>query len=190
MMIRRVLPLLTLVSLLPCAPATAGPPARSGKFDINNIDCNNIEALDPRFQRIARRKCQEGQPDFVISNEGAIESEPTPPDVYTGTDKKKLERMILDAWKTRYPEDDVLGVRFHMKNWKTDVNYRANSTEIYETNTSVLAVSVVVKDNSETATIFPAYINRDNHDGSLNAGVDTKKKEYVVKRMLLKNWKP
>ena len=53
-----------------------------------------------------------------------------------------------------------------------------------------MAVSVIVKDDSTTATIFPAYINKDNLNGDINAGVSTKKSEYVVKQMLVKNWKP
>lgn len=90
----------------------------------------------------------------------------------------------------KYPQDEILGVRFHMKDWKRDANYKANSTSIYKTDTSVLAVSVVVKDDAQHATIFPAYINKDNLDGSVNTGVDTKKSQYVVKQMLVKNWKP
>jgi len=170
----------------------AGPPMRAGagKFDINNIDCDNIDKLDPRFQRIAKKKCAENTPNFTISNKGKIDDEPTPADVYSGKDKKELKKMILDAWKAKYPKDNVLGVRFHMDHWKRDANYKANSTSIYKTDTSVLAVSVVVQDDSKYATIFPAYINKDNLSGELNTGVETKKSQYVVKQMLVKNWNP
>lgn len=170
----------------------AGPmgQAGAGKFDMNNIDCDNLDKLNPRFRKIAERKCMENKPNYTISNQGKVDSEPTPPDVYAGGDKKKLKEMILDAWKDKYPQDEILGVRFHMKDWKRDANYKANSTSIYKTDTSVLAVSVVVKDDARHATIFPAYINKDNLDGSVNTGVDTKKSQYVVKQMLVKNWKP
>ena len=189
-MFRRIILALVLVSLVPCIPAVAGPPGASGQFDINNIDCDNIDQLDPRFQRIARRKCDEGKPNYVISNQGSIDSQMTPPDVYTGKDKKSLEKLVLEAWRGKYPKDEILGLRFHMKDWKRDANYKANSTSIYKTDTSVLAVSVVVKDSPELATIFPAYINKDNLDGSVNAGVATKTSEYVVKQMLVRNWNP
>lgn len=171
---------------------SAGPmhQAASGTFDINNIDCNNLDKLDRRFRNIAERKCKEGQPNYTITNKSSVASEPTPADVYSGGDKKKLEKMIREAWKAKYPKDDILGVRFHMKDWKRDANYKANSTSIYKTDTSVLAVSVVVKDNADTATIFPAYINKDNLSGGIDAGVSTKTSEYVVKQMLVKNWKP
>ncbi len=164
--------------------------AKSGRFDMNNIDCNNLDSLHPRFRRIAERKCKENQPNYTISNKGSVDSEPTPPDAYTGSDKTKLKKMILNAWQEKYPKDTVLGVRFHMDNWKRDANWKANSTSLYKTDTSVLAVSVVVKDSPSTATIFPAYINKDNLNGDINTGVDTKKSQYVVKQMLLKNWNP
>ena len=180
------------VFFLSTGTGLAGPGGKSGsgRIDLNNIDCDNIDKLDKRMQIIAKRKCQQNKPSFVISNKATVNSEPTPADVYSGADKSELGKMIEKAWKQKYPGDTVLGLRFHMKNWKRDANLKANSTSVYATDTSVLSVSVMVKDGDRHVLIFPAYINKDNLDGSINIGVDTKKSQYIVKKMLLKNWKP
>ncbi len=174
--------------LLATAEIHAGP--SSGRFDINSIDCNNLNAVNKRFRRIAERKCAEGKPDYTISNKGKIETEPTPADIYSGSDKAKFHTMIDSAWRKKYPQDKILGIRFHSNSWVRNANYKTNATGIYKTDTSVLPVSVVIQHGARFATIFPAYINKNNLTGSITAGVNTKKKEYVVKEMLLSNWKP
>ncbi|BAO43310.1 hypothetical protein [Thiolapillus brandeum] len=168
--------------------AQAGP--TSGRFDINSVDCNNLQAVNKRFRRMAERKCAENKPSYTISNRNKVASEPTPPDVYAGKDKEKFRSMIASAWKNKYPQDKVLGIRFHSDHWVRNSAYNTNATGLYKTDTSVLPVSVIVQSSSTHATIFPAYINRNNLSGAISAGVDTKKKSYVVKEMLLSNWKP
>ncbi len=166
----------------------AGP--SSGRFDLNSVDCDNLQSVDKRFRRMAERKCAENKPSFVISNKGQVESQQTPPDIYAGADKEKFRSMISSAWKKKYPQDKVLGIRFHSDHWVRNSNYKADAVSIYKSDTSVLPVSVVVQRDDKIATIFPAYINKNNLSGAISAGVNTKKKGYVVKEMLLSNWKP
>ena len=164
--------------------------AASGKFDYNNIDCSKLDEItDKRNHRIAERKCRMMQRDkYTISNRGKEDSEPAPADIYMGEDKEQFRSMNLSAWKKRYPNDKILGVRFPVDHWIRNSNYKANATSIYKTDTSVLPARVVVQTDNSYATIFPAYINKNNLNGQITVGVDTKKRQYVIKRMLLKNW--
>lgn len=172
-------------------PAQAGPSSSgSGKFDVNSIDCNKLDEVNPRFRRIAERKCNEGKPTFKIANANAVDKEPSPTDVYTGADKQSLRSMIMQKWMAKWPQDQVLGVHMTSGNWKRVANWRADAVSVYKKDTSILAASVVVKTDDRVATIFPAYVNKDNQGGGLNVGVATKTREYVVKQMLLANYKP
>lgn len=128
---------------------------------------------------------------FTISNAKNIPNEPTPADVYEGADKAKLKDLILSAWKAEHPQDEIMGVRFTAKDWKANENaHRDDAGKVlYITDKAVLVVSVIMKTSPEIATIFPAYINKENKTRALNAGVQTKTKEYVVKQMLVANYK-
>lgn len=163
----------------------------SGKMDCSE---QGLAQADPRrrkmMERMCARKAASGKPSYKISNPDRIASTSTPPDVYQAADRAELETLVLDAWKTKWPKDEVLGVHFPSKNWKRNKNKRWNSAmKQWDYNdTSVLALRVVVKEDAEKATIFPAYVNRRNDSGEINAGVATKTNEYVVTQMLVKNY--
>jgi hypothetical protein len=114
-----------------------------------------------------------------------------PVDLYTGADKEEIRDMVTQAWKKKYPKDDILGVRFPNKTWVRDSVWRWSSADKGWSNndTSVLRLAVIVKTDKTVATIYQAYVNRDNASDSVNVGVDTKGNEYVVEEMLLENWK-
>lgn len=117
-----------------------------------------------------------------------IASVEPPADVYRGRDRKKLEKMIRTAWKETYPGDTILDVRFPSTQWKTTRTKRWNDTmhEWQYNNVSALAAVVIVKNpDGKTATIYRAFINRDNRSGELSAGVNTKYGGYVVEEVLL-----
>jgi len=171
------------------SPLAMAGPAGSGKFDLNSVDCAKLDDVNPRFRKMAERKCSEGKPNFKIANPNGVDKEPTPADVYAGGDREALRAAILRKWKEKWPEDQVLGVHMSSENWKRVANWRADAVSVYKKDTSILAASVVVKTDDRLATIFPAFINKDNLGGGLNAGVSTKTREYVVKQMLLANYK-
>ena len=113
-----------------------------------------------------------------------------PKDAYRGRDRKKFERMVVKAWREAYPEDKILDVRFPSSNWKTTRTKRWNDAvhQWQYTNVSALPVVVIVANpDGKTATIYPAFINRDNQTGEVFAGVHTKYGGYVIEEMLLKN---
>lgn len=108
---------------------------------------------------------------------------------YKGSDREELRGLLLEAWKKKYPQDEVLKIVFHMADFKRSVEANVNATSIYKTDTSVLAVSVAVKLNDTMAKIYPAYVNRDNLSKSQSIGVDTKGNSFVHKEILLTNLK-
>lgn len=113
-----------------------------------------------------------------------------PNDVYSEKDKAAIADAVSKAWKKKYPKDDILGIRFPNKAWVRDSIWRWNGAtkSWYNNDTSVLRLNVVVKTDAKIATIYQAYVNRDNNSETVNVGVDTKGSEYVVSEMLLKNW--
>lgn len=127
----------------------------------------------------------------AIENSMAAEllaSTKAPADSYKGSDKGELMSLVKGQWQKHYPSDDILAIRFHNNNWKRTTNWKWNSGGWYKVDTSVLAVSVIVKTNNEIATIYPAFINKDHLEGdSLNVGTRTKTHGYVINKMLIKN---
>jgi len=110
-----------------------------------------------------------------------------PAEKYSGGDKAKLKKMVLDKWKELHPNDKVLGVRFHMADWQRKKESNFNNGTWYHYDNSVLAVLVVVKTSAELATVYPAYVNKNNQSGAMTIGADTKGGSYVQEDMLLKN---
>lgn len=110
-----------------------------------------------------------------------------PGEKYSGGDKAKLKKMVLDKWKELHPNDKVLGVRFHMAEWQRKKESNFNNGTWYHYDNSVLAVLVVVKTSNELATVYPAYVNKNNQSGALTIGAETKGSGYVQDDMLLKN---
>lgn len=117
----------------------------------------------------------------------AAEKYRLPVEKYSGGDKSKLKKMVLDKWKELYPGDKVLGVRFHMANWERKKESNYNKGTWYDYDNSVLAVLVVVKTSNELATVYPAYVNKNNQNGAMTIGAETKGSGYVQNDMLLKN---
>lgn len=114
-------------------------------------------------------------------------SEKAPADVYGGGDKGKLRKLVRAAWVAKYPSDKILAIRFHQAKWSRTVSLKVNQTHFYKQDTSVLALSVVVKKTAKLATIYPAFVNKNNRKGELNAGVATKSGGYRARDMLVAN---
>ncbi|MAG58540.1 MAG: hypothetical protein CMJ83_19805 [Planctomycetes bacterium] len=112
-----------------------------------------------------------------------------PAAAYSGKDKEKIESMIRAAWVKAWPKDEILEIRFHRNDWKRNHKVIWNKADKAweEVDKSYLTVLVIVKTSDTIATMFPAYMNRDNLSGSLNPGVQTKGGAHVVTEVLLKN---
>ncbi len=163
---------------------------RSGKFDPNDIDCDNLDQLTPHLRIMAERRCRNKKPNFKVTNKDSIDSESSPVDLYNGSDKSEYETMIREVWEARYPDDSILGIRFTKKKWRKEKVRGKDISGVTKRDFSVLEAAVVVSTDSQVATIFPAFLKKDNETGEIFVGVDTKKSNYNVKQMLKKNWTP
>lgn len=114
-----------------------------------------------------------------------------PKDLYAGSDKTDLERGIRAAWAAKWPNDEVLGIRFHMEQFdrNTKWTWHGADSSWNKSDMSVLCVTVIVKTSDEIATMYPAYVNLDHLSDKTTYGVDTKGSAYVVEEMLVANWK-
>ena len=118
-----------------------------------------------------------------------IASTQTPPDEYAGPDKADLVAKARGAWSKKHPDDKILAIRCHQKQWRRTAGLEWNTArkrwELFDR--QVLAKSVIVKTSDRIATIYPAFLNRDNVSNTENVGVATKSGRYVVREMLLAN---
>jgi hypothetical protein len=120
-----------------------------------------------------------------------IASTQTPPDEYAGADKADLVAKVRGAWSKKHPEDKILAIRCHQKQWRRTAGLEWDTARKgWEAlDRQVLAMSVIVKTSDRIATIYPAFVNRDNAGKTENVGVATKSGRYVVREMLLSNLK-
>ena len=121
-------------------------------------------------------------------NTAKLQNEKAPADVYKGSDRGTFDKQIRAEWAKKYPEDQILDVRFHMAEWQRNKEHvwQSASQSWRDVDMSVLAVSVIVKTCDEVATTYPAYINKNNlSGGAITIGVDTKGSEYVHKEILV-----
>jgi len=120
-------------------------------------------------------------------------AEKSPPkDVYSSSDKSKYSKMIMSAWKETWPEDKILGLRFPNAEFKQTFNEKrwdSNKKAWYYVKKSALAAKMVVQVSPMLAAIYPAYINRDDLSGEVNAGVSTKGSEYIIELMLVSKFR-
>ncbi len=151
--------------------------------------------LGPDDPKIARMRSQiEKTRAKLAGKEKALEekiiaAERAPEEVYEGSDKEQLRKEILAEWKKAWPDDEVLAVRFHMKDFRRNVKWTWNDVDSAweKSDKSVLAVTVIVKTSDKIATTYPAYINIDNLSNRKVIGVQTKGGQYVHRKMLIAN---
>ncbi len=93
-----------------------------------------------------------------------------PAEAYHGGDKGQLKGQLLAKWKELYPADQVLGVRFLKGDWERRKESNYNNGSWYHYDNSVLLVYVVVRKNAELATVYPAYVNKNNQTGAITIG--------------------
>ncbi len=110
-----------------------------------------------------------------------------PAEAYGGGDKAKLKGQLLAKWKELYPGDQVLGVRFLKGDWERRKESNWNNGSWYHYDNSVLLVYVVIRKSAELATVYPAYINKNNQTGAIAIGAGTKGNSYSHQDMLMKN---
>lgn len=123
--------------------------------------------------------------------EDIIAGTEAPKELYSGSDKNTLKKMMEDKWKAKYPNDQILAIIFSVENWKRDTTWSYNnSNEWKKYDNSYLPVRVIVKSSDTIASIYVAYINKDHmSNDEIKIGLETKTGGYVVEKMLIKNLK-
>ncbi|MEB3221467.1 MAG: hypothetical protein VKS61_05270 [Candidatus Sericytochromatia bacterium] len=121
-------------------------------------------------------------------SEAAAAAYRLPPEAYHGADKAQLAAVVRATWKEKYPQDQILALRFPRAGWKRDRELKQNATGWYRTDVSSLVVYVVVKQSATVATVYPAYLNKNHMQGdALTVGADTKGSGYVHEELLIKH---
>jgi hypothetical protein len=118
--------------------------------------------------------------------EQIIAATPLPADNYKGADKAALAQLVTEEWKKIYPKDNVMTIRFSEADWRREEGWqweKAWSRWTYFDRSS-LPVRVVVKEDDRIASIYVAFLNRDNVNKKLTVGAHTKS-TYAVEQMLL-----
>ncbi|CAN5499266.1 hypothetical protein BH11PSE11_BH11PSE11_13450 [soil metagenome] len=110
-----------------------------------------------------------------------------PAETYNGGDKSRLRDQIVAKWKENYPGDQVLGVRFLKPDWERRKESNYNNGSWYHYDNSVLLAYVVIKKSGELATVYPAYVNKNNQSGAITIGAQTKGGSYSHQDMLMKH---
>ncbi|MDI6731665.1 MAG: hypothetical protein QME05_03710 [Candidatus Margulisbacteria bacterium] len=115
-----------------------------------------------------------------------------PKNVYSAASKSKFHHMIMADWKAAWPNDNILGIRFPNAAFKQTVNEKrwdSDKRARIWVKKSALVAKVIVQVSPKLAAIYPAYINRDDVTGKVNAGVYTKGGGYIIDLMLVSNFK-
>ena len=124
---------------------------------------------------------------------GAIETAVTPRDSYAGKDKTQLHAKIEKAWKSQYPDDAIMGIRFIDENWSQRNEMRYNDvTGWYKLNISSMEVKVVTKEDDAIANIYPVFLLKDHlNNNALEIDVESAKSiPGMGSKMLVKNFNP
>jgi len=120
----------------------------------------------------------------------AIINKPAPQDIYKGSDKGAIKDKINAKWKERYPEDQIVSIRFDKENWerKKSKNWVTNGSYYQNVDVSTLTVRVIVKKDAETATIHGIYVQRDNDNPGKEVEIG-RKGTFAPQDILLSNVK-
>jgi hypothetical protein len=102
-----------------------------------------------------------------------------PTEGYSGADKEKHRAAIKSAWMKKWSGDKIVKIVF-TKAWirKSEWNHNGNGN-YSKSDMSYLVATVVIQKDAKTATLYPAYVNKNNLSGELSYGVDTKGGSYV-----------
>ncbi len=112
-----------------------------------------------------------------------------PEEKYEVSGGAALKKKIRDAWKKENPGDEIMDVRIVTADWERNISWDYNAAGVwYKSDKSFLGFIVIVKTDSKIATLYPAFINRDNLKKK-ESTVTSHKSTYVIRRMLVKNVK-
>lgn len=111
------------------------------------------DAAKPRLEQIGRVREDLTVKQQTLS-QGIIDSNPMPADHYTGTDRKKIEQLAVEAWQKEQPDAEILAVRIPATSWKRETLWRFQNAW-YFVDRSRLQVQLLIKHNEKLAVIRP-----------------------------------
>lgn len=102
-----------------------------------------------------------------------------PVENYSGADKEKHRAAIKSAWLKEHQGDKIIKIVFPQAwNRKNEWTHNGNGNWS-QSDMSYLVAWVIVQKDAKTATMYPAYVNKNNLSGSITYGVQTKGGSYV-----------
>lgn len=111
-----------------------------------------------------------------------------PRNSFTGTGGSGFIGQMRKEWENRNPGDRILDVRIVAADWEHAVGYDWNNAysrwDKYDR--QWLKMAVIVQSDEQIATVYPAFINRDNMSGRESL-VASHKSTYEIRKMLVKN---
>ncbi|MDX2227808.1 MAG: hypothetical protein SFY92_12050 [Verrucomicrobiae bacterium] len=117
------------------------------------------------FQRLLEEQQKKGKlaPGVMIPGQTIKE---TPSDKYEGKDREELITLTKTTWEKKYPKDNILAIRIGMKDWerKTEKRWREATSSWYMVDYSQIQAMVIVKQDEQTAMIYPFNISKDHTD--------------------------
>ena len=112
-----------------------------------------------------------------------------PKDRYQAKDRKKIEDVVHMEWKSRWPNDEIIAIRFPKDEWKeerfavTDKPFKSKKGFKSEFNVSSLQVTVLIRQTGKIPTGYRAYYVRNLRNWSESARVETKgspSEDYLI----------
>jgi hypothetical protein len=114
---------------------------------------------------------------------------PTPADTYSKADKKQLREMVWADWKKRFPNEQVLAVRFFQNEWKRNTGWAWNagdkSWNLFDY--SEVFCRVIVRKDERLATLYYCSLRKDHTSGDATKVTAHRNDLFVVQDMLLAN---
>lgn len=102
-----------------------------------------------------------------------------PVEGYSGADKEKYRAAIKSAWLKQWSGDKIVKIVFPQA-WTRKSEWNNNGNGNYsKSDMSFLVAWVIVQKDAKTATMYPAYVNKNNLSGEISYGVQTKGGSYV-----------
>lgn len=118
------------------------------------------------FQKLLQEQQRKGKIAPGVQVPGSTITE-TPSDKYTGADKAELLKLVRNTWQSKYPQDQILGIRIGMQSWerKSEKRWSTGTNSWYMVDYSQIQAMVIVKKDAQFAAIYPCNISKDHTDG-------------------------
>ncbi|MBC7542692.1 MAG: hypothetical protein H7338_08175, partial [Candidatus Sericytochromatia bacterium] len=126
-------------------------------------------AADPEAVRLAKVIDDADRRITTIGNAVIAELLATrrvPAETYAGGDKASLRSQVIAQWKSKYPQDQILGIRFHNPTWTRVNKWEYANSAATKRDFSWLSVKIITRKNDQVATVNAAVIRKEHLSGN------------------------